>query len=54
MVRTVPDGRTHIHRKQIVTTISRLPASGLEKNDMGKLQIRNRIQGAVGKGGGHG
>ena len=33
MVRTNPDGRTHIHRMKIVTTMSRLPASGLEKNN---------------------
>ena len=25
-------GHTHIHRTKIVTTMSRLPASGLEKN----------------------
>ena len=35
MVRTNPDGckhgRTHIHRTKIVTTMSRLPASGLDK-----------------------
>ena len=25
-------GRTHVHRTKIVTTMSRLPASGLDKN----------------------
>ena len=36
MVRTNPDGRTdartHIHRTKIVTTMCRLPASGLDKS----------------------
>ena len=32
MVRTNLDGRTHIHRTKIVTTMSHLPASGLDKN----------------------
>ena len=36
MVRTNPDGRTHgrthIQRTKIVTAMSRLPASGLDKN----------------------
>ena len=30
-------GRTHIHRTKIVTTMSRLPASGLDKKDQNKL-----------------
>ena len=29
---TLTHGRTHIHRTKIVTTMSRLPASGLDKN----------------------
>ena len=41
MVRTTPDGgtdalthgRTHIHRTKIVTAMSPLPASGLDKNN---------------------
>ena len=32
MVRTNSDGRTHIHRTKIATTMSRLPAIGLDEN----------------------
>ena len=32
-------GRTHIHRTKIVTTKSRLPASGLDKNDSKSVQF---------------
>ena len=44
MVRTNSDGRTHIHRTKIVTTMSRLPASGLDKNCF-------LFEGGEGKGG---
>ena len=30
-------GRTHIHQTKIVTTMSRLPTSGLEKNEIHSL-----------------
>ena len=32
-------GRTHIHRTKIVTTMSRLPASGLDKNNAGETSM---------------
>ena len=34
------DARTHIHRTKIVTTLSRLPTSGLDKNNLHDGQIR--------------
>ena len=46
MVRTNPDGRTHIWRTKIVTTMPGLPASGLDQNglrfiyDMEKLCVK--------------
>ena len=36
MVQTNPDGRTHIHRTKIVTTMSRLPAEGLENKNVSR------------------
>ena len=39
MVRTNPDGHTHIHQTKIVMTMSPLPASGLDNNrDIRKCQ----------------
>ena len=39
MVRTNPHGRTHIHRTKIVTTMCRLPASGLDKNVISEMSL---------------
>ena len=41
-------GRTHIHRKKIVTTMSRLPLSGLDKK---MLKGHISFLGAEGRGG---
>ena len=56
MVRAKPDGRadalthvrTHIHRTKIVTAMSRLPASGLDKNVFA-LSNKDQVIGLVGR-----
>ena len=37
-------GRTHIHRTKIVTTMSRLPVSGIDKNNLQKSKVKKKKQ----------